>query len=169
MRAAMLVVPLLVLFAAPLAAQPAPDAPVPQHVAYLLDAARDGFAAVRGEGTASSYPIRFSGAQARSEVQVNPGWNVLHRTILPVAGDRAAADAAWARMADEVARVIPAGWRQTRVAETRHAIWQECEQGRGREVALATSLPFEQPALSLVVYRYDLPCPASRPGGGSGR
>lgn len=152
----------IVLSAAPLSAQPAADAPVAQHVAYLIDAARNGFAG------ASDHAMRFSGGEARSEVQVNPGWNVLHRTILPVAGSRAAADSAWARVADQLAAVIPAGWRRIRMAETHHAIWQECEQGRGREVSLATSLPFQQPALTLIIYRYDQPCPAGTGGAGSG-
>jgi hypothetical protein len=175
MRVAMLLVPLL-FSAAPLAAQPAPDAPVPRHVAHLLELARTGFAEVRGEPTyepsttpatvlASTYAIHFGGAEAQSRVRVNAGWNVLHQTILPVAGDRAAANRAWARMADSIAAVIPAGWRRMRMADTRNAIWQECEQGRGREVALGTSLPFQPPALSLTVYRYDRPCPAAGGGG----
>jgi hypothetical protein len=71
-------------------------------------------------------------------------------------------------MADEIARVIPAGWRQLRMPDTRHAIWQECEQGRGREVALSTSLPFQAPALVLIVYRYDRPCPTNASAGDGG-
>lgn len=157
----------LVLAARPLHAQPAADAPVAQHVAYLLDAARDRFTAVRGEGGgfASRYAMRFQGAQAPSELRFNLNWNVLHQTVLPVAGSRAAADSAWARVADQIATVIPHGWNATRRAEVHHAIWNECEQGRGREVALSTSLPFQQPALVLIIYRYDQPCPAAAGGG----
>lgn len=175
-RSLLIVVPLL--FARPLAAQPAPDAPVTEHVTYLLDAARSGFAGVRGAPTygpgtslntsvlASGYPIRFHGAEAPSEVRVNLNWNVLHSTWLPVAGPRAAADSAWDRLASEIAAVIPAGWKQFRnFPGQRHVYWQECEQGRGREVALSTSLPFQQPALNLIVYRYDRPCEASSAGG----
>jgi hypothetical protein len=177
-RSLLFVVPLL--FAGPLAAQPAPDAPMTEHVTYLIDAARSGFAGVRGAPTygpgtslttsvlAASHPIRFQGAEARSEVRVNVNWNVLHSTWLPVAGTRAAADSAWDRLASEIAEVIPAGWRQFRnFPDQRHVYWQECEQGRGREVALSTSLPFQQPALNLIVYRYDRPCGAP-PAGGSG-
>ncbi|HET7463380.1 MAG TPA: hypothetical protein VFJ82_19160 [Longimicrobium sp.] len=179
MRIVLLLVTLFVS-AAPLAAQPAADAPVPQHVAYLLDAARDGFSAVRGQVTygpgmtystaelASRHAIRFQGVDARSELRVNLNWNVLHQTLLPVAGGRAATDSAWARLSAQIAAVIPRGWIASRNAETRHAIWQECEQGRGREVALSTSLPFEQPYLTLIVYRYDQPCPAPAGGGGAG-
>jgi hypothetical protein len=177
MRAAMLVIPLL-LAAHPLVAQPAADAPVERHVAYLLDAARDGFAAVRGQVTygpgmtysttelASRYAMNFQGAPAQSELRINLNWNVMHHTVLPVVGDRAAADRAWTRTADQIATVIPSAWKVSRFADTHHVVWQECEQGRGREVSLSTSLPFQPPALVLIIYRYDQPCPAS--GGGSG-
>ncbi|HEX9937386.1 MAG TPA: hypothetical protein VGB15_09690 [Longimicrobium sp.] len=178
-RSLLFVVPFL--FARPLAAQPAPDAPVTAHVTYLLDAARSGFASIRGGATygpgtsfttsvlASNHPMRFQGAEAPSEVRVNASWNVLHSTWLPVAGNRAAADSAWDRLAREIAAVIPAGWRQFRApGNVRHIGWQECEQGRGREVALSTSLPFQQPALNLIVYRYDRPCGESPAGGGGG-
>jgi hypothetical protein len=178
MRAALLLV-LLLLSTRPLVAQPAPDAPVPQHVAYLIDAARSGFQGMRGGPTygpgtslntsvlASNYPIRFQGAEAQSEVRVNVNWNVLHSTWLPVAGSRAAADSAWDRLAREIAAVTPAGWQEFRLLpDQRHIFWQECEQGRGREVGLSPSLSFQQPALNLIVYRYDRPCERARPGGG---
>ena len=168
MRKSLLLVALLSV-ARPLAAQPAPDAPVPAHVTYLIDAARSGFAGMREGSTdalASSYPMRFQGAEARSEVRVNLNWNVMHYTWLPVAGSPAAADSAWARLAREIATVIPAGWQQFRnYPDQRHVYWQECEQGRGREVALSRSLSFEQPALVLIVYRYDRPCGAPATGG----
>lgn len=174
MRSLLLMTSLLA-FAPSLAAQrPAPDAPIAVHVSYLLEQATSGFRGVRGENTygpmamtefGSSYPIRFRGTDAPSEMHLNLNWNVMHLTVLPVSGTRAAADSAWRQVADEIARVIPVGWRETRTdGDVRHAIWQECEQGRGREVSLATMLPFEQPGLYLIVYRYDLPCPA-RAGG----
>jgi len=167
MRSLLLLTPLIVSASSVVAQRPAPDAPIAAHVAYLLDQATDRFAAVRGESTstASAYPIRFRGADAGSEIDVNFDWNVMHKTVLPVSGDRAAADSAWRQVANDIARVIPVGWREMRTdGDVRHAIWQECEQGRGREVTLATTLPFEQPGLFLIVYRYDRPCPA-RAGG----
>jgi hypothetical protein len=170
MRIALLL-PLLLL-SKTLAAQPAADAAVPQHVAHLLDLARSDFRDVRGEVTsasgttlnstivASRYVMRFGAGDARSELWVNPGWNVLHVSWLHVAGDRAAAAAEWARLAEGIAAVIPAGWRELRMAGVReHVTWMECDFG-GRQVTLQTSLPFQAPALELIVYKFDAPCPA---------
>jgi hypothetical protein len=177
MRVSLLLAALL-LPAGSLAAQPAPDAPLPQHVSYLIDAAGGGFRGLRGGPTygpgttlstavlASYHPIRFQGEDARSEVRVNVNWNVMHSTWLPVAGTRAAADSAWDQAAREIAAVIPAGWQTFRNSpDLKHIYWQECQQGRGREVALSRSLPFERPALNLIVYRYDRPCETAAAGG----
>jgi len=170
MRIAVLLLPLL-LAAKPLLAQPAADAAVPRHVAYLLDAALNGFRDVRGElitasGTtlastivASRHAMRFGGSDARSELWVNPGWNVLHVTSLGVAGDRTAAQAELERLAGGIAAVIPAGWRELRMPDAPgHVTWMECEFG-GRQVSLQTSLPFQAPGLMLLVYKFDAPCP----------
>ncbi|HEU4558896.1 MAG TPA: hypothetical protein VFS20_13645 [Longimicrobium sp.] len=179
MRAALVLVPLL-FFTRPLVAQPAADAPVPAHVTYLIEAARNAFAGVSGGATygpgsslitrvvASNHAMRFQGAEASSEIRVNANWNVMHSTWLPVAGNRAAADSAWDRLAREIASVIPAGWQQFRNFPAQRIIyWQECQQGRGREVGLSQSLSFQRPALQLIVYRYDRPCEGTAGGSGS--
>jgi len=177
MRIAFLALPLL-LATTPLRAQPAADAAVPRHVAYLLDAALNGFRDVRGEivtasGTtlastivASRHAMRFGGSDARSELWVNPGWNVLHVTRLGVPGDRAAADAEFERQASGIAAVIPAGWRKLQMPGVReHVTWMECDFG-GRQVTLQTSLPFQAPWIELIVYKFDAPCPTQAPAAG---
>src|SRR4051794_1885814 len=92
----------LTLGLAMLRAQPAPDAPVATHVAHLLESARSGFRELHGpaSGLASSYAMRFRGADVASEVWVNPSWNVMHVSPLPLQGGRSAAPAAWAVVAD---------------------------------------------------------------------
>lgn len=170
MRIAFLLLPLL-LASKTLPAQPAAGDAVPRHVAHLLDVARSGFREVRGEVTtasgttlastivASRYAMRFAGADVRSELWVNPGWNVLHVTSLPVTGDRAAATAEFERLASGIAAVIPAGWRELRMPGVRdHVTWMECDFG-GRQVVLQTSLPFQAPGLELIVYKFDAECP----------
>ncbi|HYH79648.1 MAG TPA: hypothetical protein VEX86_07615 [Longimicrobium sp.] len=162
----------LLLVPATLLAQPAADASVSRHVAYLLDLAQSEFRGIRGAptyghgtsftttGLASAYPIRFQGADAPTELRVNADWNILHVTTLRVAGDRAAAAAAWAQVADSIAAVIPAGWRQIRTPGTLpHASWLECDDLAGRQVTLQMSLPFEAPALLLIVYKFKNDCP----------
>jgi len=153
---------LLALVLAPISlrAQPAPDAPVAAHVAHLLESARTGFRELHGpsSGLASSYAMRFGGAGVASEVWVNLGWNVMHITRLPVQGGRAALPAAWAAVADSIKAVMPPGWSEARRPGDRpHVYWSECASG-GRQVVLDTSLPFEAPALILIVYRFDAPC-----------
>jgi len=172
MRAALLLVPLL-FSAAPLVAQPAPDAPVGRHVAYLLESARTGFAGLRGapvygaespvapSGWGSRHVMRVGGADARSTIRANPRWNVMHVTEIPVAGTRATADSLLARLAAEVAAVVPAGWQRLETnGRQRFVGFMECGSA-GREVTMQTSLPFQQPGITLIVYTFDSPCPAS--------
>ena len=164
----------LALAPATLRAQPAPDAPVARHVARLLELANTGFRDVRGAlnyqpGATttstpylSTYPIRFRGASVASDVWVNATWNVMHQSTLPVGGDRTALPAAWAAVADSIKAVIPAGWAESRGdGERPFVYWEECGSGAGRSVALNTSLPFQAPALLLIVYRFDRPCEAA--------
>lgn len=165
----------LVLAPATLRAQPAPDAPVAQHVTRLLAFANASFREVRGEldyqpGATqvstpyrSTYPMQFRGTGVRSTLWVNSGWNVLHTSWLAVGGERAALPAAWASVADSIRAVIPPGWAEHRMEGERPFIWwDECPGGGvGRQVSLNTSLPFESPALVLNVYRFDAPCPAA--------
>lgn len=159
---------------APLAAQaPAPDAPLPQHVAHLVTLASGGFAEVRGEGTtgaatsfnaamlASSYAMRFRGVDAQSGVTINFRWNVMHETRLPVL-DGADVKALWAAAFDGISRALPAGWQAHRFdappgPAASIAWWAECANG-GRSLSLRTNAPYEAPALYLIVYRYDAPC-----------
>ena len=171
MRFFLLLALTLTLAPATLRAQPAPDAPLARHVAHLLESARGGFRDVRGAVTygpgttfttsvlASTYGLRFRGADASSEIRVNARWNVLHLTRLPVPVERAALPAAWAEAADSIRTVIPAGWREFRTAGERpYVYWAECDNG-GRQVALHTTLPFETPGLHLIVYQFDAACP----------
>jgi hypothetical protein len=175
MRVILLLVPLL-LAATGLAAQPAqapaPDAPVPGHVAHLLELARTGFVDVRGAPAAlpnpwaatrvfgSSYRMRFYGQEVRSELRVQEGREVQHFTRFPVAGGRAAADSLLTLVAREVGTVIPAGWQQMLGHGSRRSVaWLECLFG-GRQAELQTTLPGEQPGLDLVVYKSDRPCPS---------
>jgi hypothetical protein len=192
MRVILLLVPLL-LCATRLAAQPAqapaPDAPVPRHVAHLLELARTGFVDVRGAPAApldpwattrvfgSSYRMRFYGQEVRSELRVQEGREVRHFTRFPVAGGRAAADSLLTLVAREVGTVTPAGWQQM-VSQGlwrsvtpagwqqmpsqdpwRSVAWWECLFG-GRKVELETTLPGEQPGLNLVVSWSARPCPS---------
>ena len=155
----------LVLAPASLRAQPAPDAPVAAHVAHLLESARGGFRELHGpaSGLASSYAMRFRGADVASEVWVNPSWNVMHVSRLPLQGGRAALPAAWAAVADSIKAVIPPGWDEVRTpGERPHVYWSECASG-GRQVVLETSLPFEAPALILIVYQFDAACERPTP------
>lgn len=171
MRVILLLVPLL-LSATGLAAQPAPNAPVPRHVAHLLELARTGFVDVRGAPAelpnpwattrvfGSSYRMRFYGQEVRSELRVQEGREVQHFTRFPVAGGRAAADSLLTLVAGEVGAVIPAGWQQMLGGGSwRSVAWLECLFG-GRQVKLETTHPGEQPGLNLVVSRYDRPCPS---------
>jgi len=155
----------LVLAPASLRAQPAPDAPVATHVAHLLESAQGGFRELHGpaSGLASSYAMRFRGAGVASEVWVNPSWNVMHVSSLPLRGERSAVPAAWAAVADSIRAVLPPGWSETRTpGERPHVYWSECASG-GRQVVLDTTLPFQAPGLVLIVYRFDAPCqPAAR-------
>src|SRR4051794_21487708 len=149
----------LALAPASLRAQPAPDAPVATHAAFLLESARGGFRGLHdtASGLASSYAMRFRGAAVASEVWVNPAWNVMHVSRLPLPGGRSTVPAAWAAVADSVRAAIPPGWSETRTpGERPHVYWSECAGG-GRQVVLDTSLPFEAPGLNLVVYRFDAP------------
>jgi hypothetical protein len=155
-----LIVLALVLAPASLRAQPAPDAPVAAHVAHLLRSAQGGFRDLRAPGNvpASAYAMRFRGATVASELTVNFTWNVMHASMLPVQGERSAVPAAWTSVADSIKAVIPAGWREVRTpGEQPHVFWSECANG-GRQVALGTTLPFQSPGLTLIVYRFDAPC-----------
>jgi len=163
---------LLVLLLAPatLRAQPAPDAPVAQHVAHLLELARDGFRSVRGPVTygpgttmitsvlESRYAMRFQGAEVASEIRVNANYNVLHVSRLPVA-DRARLPEVWAAVADSIGRVVPAGWQEMRLPGPIPFVgWNECGS-RGRQIALDTTLPSQAPGLNLIVWQFDAACP----------
>lgn len=177
MRAFLLLVPLL-LSTATLAAQsapaaaPAPDAPVARHVTHLLNLARTSFASVRGAplaeqkafvadtSLASSYLIRFEGQDAESDLRVVERRNIHHHTILPVAGGPEAIDSVQARVAREVAAVIPAGWERLPDGGSQRSVsWMECFDG-GRQVLVTRSLSFETPGVVLVVYKFNRPCPA---------
>ena len=107
---------------------------------------------------ASSYAMRFQGAEVRSHIRVNANWNVLHASGLPVA-DRARLPQVWAAVADSISRLVP-GWREMRwPGAIRSAGWLECDGGgRGREIGLSTTLPSEPPGLTLIVYRFDAAC-----------
>jgi hypothetical protein len=159
---------------ASLAAQaaPPPDAPFSQHVAHLLTLARAGFAEVRGPATyvpsttlattlASTYAMRFRGADAASGITVNSRWNVMHETRLPVT-DGANVHALWAAAADSIDRLVADGWRRPRLrsespAQASFAWWSECANG-ARSLSLRTNASYEPPALYLIVYKYDAPC-----------
>jgi hypothetical protein len=167
MRPSLPVLLACLLAPASLAAQaaPPPDAPLPQHVAYLLTLARTGFAEVRGPAThgpgASTYAVRFRGAEAVSGITVNPGWNVMHETRLPVR-DGADVHALWAAAADSIDRLVSDGWRRPRLrsespAQVSFAWWAECANG-ARSLSLRTNASYEPPALYLIVYKYDAPC-----------
>lgn len=163
----------LLLAPATLRAQPAPDAPVPQHVTRLLELAGGGFREVRGEldyqsGATqfstpyrSAYPLLVGGSSVRSTIWVNANWNVLHTSWIPVGGERPALPATWASAADGIRAVLPPGWTEHRVGEQSFVWWSECEGTRGRQVSLGISLPFQEPGLVLNVYRFDEPCPAA--------
>lgn len=159
-----------------LAAQPAPDAPLAEHVRHLLELARTDFRDVRGEVTygpgtslttavlSSGHAMRFRGAEVASGLRVNPGWNVLHVSTLPVSAERAALPGIMAALVDSIAAVIPAGWREFRVpGMDTFMSWMECPAaGGGRQVLLQATLPFERPGFQLIVYNfvdYVNPCP----------
>jgi hypothetical protein len=186
MRAFLLLVPLL-FSTATLAAQsapaaaPDPDAPVARHVTHLLNLARTRFASIRGApaaeqrafaadtSLASSYVMRFGGQDAESDLRVVERRNIHHHTILPVAGGREGIDSVQARVAREVAAVIPAGWERLNDDSSQRSVsWMECMEG-GRQVLVTRSLSFETPGVVLVVYKFDRPCPTrtnrSRPRG----
>jgi hypothetical protein len=64
-------------------------------------------------------------------------------------------------VADSIRSALPPGWTENRTAGEHPVVyWSECESG-GRQVLLNTSLPFQAPALTLIVYRFDAPCAAA--------
>jgi hypothetical protein len=178
MRASSVALLACLLAPAPLAAQaaPAPDAPLPRHVAHLLVLARGGFERIRGRQTrppevlgivtttwfASTYAMKFRGVEAESEIRTNRGINTVYEARLPV---RNGADvrALWAAAVEGIQGVLPPGWTKElhpagSSTQPASAWWSECTRG-GRTVSISTYRPGEEsPALRLLVRIDNGPC-----------
>lgn len=159
----------VLLFAAPLRAQdgpPAPDAPLPQHVDYLLRQAETRFAALRGGGGTSSHRMRVGGVDAPSRVHVT-SWVTRHVTVLPAAPGTQ--DSVYRAAVETLRGAVPSGWSEHSWTPERYVRWRECppEQGyRARFVSVQRTNADRADGgeVHLEVFIFRDPCDRSRGG-----